>query len=98
MDFINVAAAYGSALNLDIFEAVENAFKDHYYSNSDVKHASYLIKIAANSGFGSEEFIEMLDRIIGKHVYEINVDEILPIVASFYATGKARDKIFHAFF
>jgi uncharacterized membrane-anchored protein YjiN (DUF445 family) len=45
--------------------------------------------------FASAEVIEILDRIIGGNIHEVETARLLPTLKAFMSTDKAREKILH---
>lgn len=74
---------------------VENAaFKNAHFLK--VKEALILMQTAPQ--YGSAEYIELLDKIIGNHIYEVPSESLVMTIEAFLRSHHTRPKIFEALF
>ena len=45
--------------------------------------------------YASEDLLEILDRIIGAQIYEVHVDDLVPVLKAFSSNNKSREKILY---
>ena len=49
--------------------------------------------VQSMSEYASEDLMEILDRIIGHQIYEVHIEDLVPILKGFASNPHSRDKI-----